>query len=156
MYYLEWNIFYFNILRMYFCIINFLSSYCDQLKISESTHVLQPFLPSILDGLIHLATQFSSEVLNLVMETLCIVCTVDPAFTASMENKICPFTIAIFLKYSNGVYSTYIPKAQLVLLLNPAAENLINGHWTNIDSSGKGRGETCCFAQPKNWDVCVF
>ncbi|OXB72277.1 UNVERIFIED_CONTAM: hypothetical protein H355_003810 [Colinus virginianus] len=75
--------------------------YCDQLKISESTHVLQPFLPSILDGLIHLATQFSSEVLNLVMETLCIVCTVDPAFTASVESKICPFTIAIFLKYSN-------------------------------------------------------
>uniref|UniRef100_A0A8C5TIK3 Importin 9 n=1 Tax=Malurus cyaneus samueli TaxID=2593467 RepID=A0A8C5TIK3_9PASS len=89
--------------------------YCDQLKISESTHVLQPFLPSILDGLIHLATQFSSEVLNLVMETLCIVCTVDPAFTASMENKICPFTIAIFLKYSNGMHSTYIPKAQLSL-----------------------------------------
>ncbi|KAJ8778541.1 hypothetical protein J1605_013510 [Eschrichtius robustus] len=76
-------------------------SYCDQLKVSESTHVLQPFLPSILDGLIHLAAQFSSEVLNLVMETLCIVCTVDPEFTASMESKICPFTIAIFLKYSN-------------------------------------------------------
>uniref|UniRef100_A0A8I3RZK4 Importin 9 n=1 Tax=Canis lupus familiaris TaxID=9615 RepID=A0A8I3RZK4_CANLF len=75
--------------------------YCDQLKVSESTHVLQPFLPSILDGLIHLAAQFSSEVLNLVMETLCIVCTVDPEFTASMESKICPFTIAIFLKYSN-------------------------------------------------------
>lgn len=80
-----------------------LSSYCDQLKVSESTHVLQPFLPSILDGLIHLAAQFSSEVLNLVMETLCIVCTVDPEFTASMESKICPFTIAIFLKYSNGM-----------------------------------------------------
>uniref|UniRef100_A0A4X1SFV8 Importin 9 n=1 Tax=Sus scrofa TaxID=9823 RepID=A0A4X1SFV8_PIG len=75
--------------------------YCDQLKVSESTHVLQPFLPSILEGLIHLAAQFSSEVLNLVMETLCIVCTVDPEFTASMESKICPFTIAIFLKYSN-------------------------------------------------------
>lgn len=119
---------YFIILGTYFCITNLSSSYCDQLKISESTHVLQPFLPSILDGLIHLATQFSSEVLNLVMETLCIVCTVDPAFTASMENKICPFTIAIFLKYSNGMHSTYIPKAQLVLLLNPAAENLINDH----------------------------
>ncbi|ELK34962.1 Importin-9, partial [Myotis davidii] len=75
--------------------------YCDQLKASESTHVLQPFLPSVLDGLIHLAAQFSSEVLNLVMETLCIVCTVDPEFTASVESKICPFTIAIFLKYSN-------------------------------------------------------
>ncbi|OCT91946.1 importin-9 [Xenopus laevis] len=75
--------------------------YCDQLKISESTHVLQPFLPSVLDGLIHLAAQFTSEVLNLVMETLCIVCSVDPAFTASAEAKICPFSIAIFLKYSN-------------------------------------------------------
>ncbi|XP_054569111.1 importin-9 [Eptesicus fuscus] len=75
--------------------------YCDQLKASESTHVLQPFLPSVLDGLVHLAAQFSSEVLNLVMETLCIVCTVDPEFTASVESKICPFTIAIFLKYSN-------------------------------------------------------
>nr|KAF6399782.1 importin 9 [Molossus molossus] len=75
--------------------------YCDQLKASGSTRVLQPFLPSVLDGLVHLAAQFSSEVLNLVMETLCIVCTVDPEFTASVESKICPFTIAIFLKYSN-------------------------------------------------------
>lgn len=64
--------------------------------------MLRPFLPSVLDGLVHLATQFSSEVLNLVMETLCIVCTVDAEFTASVESKICPFTIAIFLKYSNG------------------------------------------------------
>uniref|UniRef100_A0A8C9WF80 Importin 9 n=1 Tax=Scleropages formosus TaxID=113540 RepID=A0A8C9WF80_SCLFO len=75
--------------------------YCDQLKLSESTHILQPFLPSILEGLVQLAAQFSSEVLTLVMETLCIVCTVDPAFTTSAENKICPLTIAIFLKYSN-------------------------------------------------------
>uniref|UniRef100_A0A671XL78 Importin 9 n=1 Tax=Sparus aurata TaxID=8175 RepID=A0A671XL78_SPAAU len=75
--------------------------YCDQLKLSESTHVLQPFLPSILEGLVQLAAQFSSEVLTLVMETLCIVCTVDPAFTTNAENKICPLTIAIFLKYNN-------------------------------------------------------
>ncbi|KAM4588447.1 importin-9 [Odontesthes bonariensis] len=75
--------------------------YCDQLKLSESTHVLQPFLPSILEGLVQLAAQFSSEVLTLVMETLCIVCTMDPAFTTSAENKICPLTIAIFLKYNN-------------------------------------------------------
>ncbi|XP_031707847.1 importin-9 [Anarrhichthys ocellatus] len=75
--------------------------YCDQLKLLDSTHVLQPFLPSILEGLVQLAAQFSSEVLTLVMETLCIVCTVDPAFTISAENKICPLTIAIFLKYNN-------------------------------------------------------
>lgn len=78
------------------------SRYCDQLKLSESTHILQPFLPSVLEGLVQLAAQFSSEVLTLVMETLCIVCTVDPAFTISAENKICPLTIAIFLKYNNG------------------------------------------------------
>ncbi|KAI1893099.1 hypothetical protein AGOR_G00140410 [Albula goreensis] len=75
--------------------------YCDQLKMSESTHVLQPFLPSVLDGLVQLAAQFSSEVLTLVMETLCMVCSVDPAFTTGAESKICPLTIAIFLKYSN-------------------------------------------------------
>nr|KAF6395287.1 importin 9 [Rousettus aegyptiacus] len=75
--------------------------YCDQLKASESTHVLQPFLPGILDGLIHLAAQFSSEVLSLVLETLCTVCTVDPVFTASAESKVCPFAIAVFLKHSN-------------------------------------------------------
>lgn len=89
------------------------SRYCDQLKLSESTHVLQPFLPSILEGLVQLAAQFSSEVLTLVMETLCIVCTVDPAFTTSAENKICPLTIAIFLKYNNG---TAIATCQTVAL----------------------------------------
>nr|XP_061814396.1 importin-9-like [Nerophis lumbriciformis] len=75
--------------------------YCDQLKLSDNTHILQPYLPSILEGLVQLATQFNSEVLALVMETLCIVCTFDPAFTTSAENKICPLTIAVFLKYSN-------------------------------------------------------
>ncbi|KAI5093529.1 importin-9, partial [Silurus meridionalis] len=82
--------------------------YCDQLKLSDSTHVLQPYLPSILEGLVQLATQFTSEVLTLVMETLCIVCTVDPTFTTSAENKICPLTIAIFLKYNNGVLKLFV------------------------------------------------
>lgn len=86
-----------------------LPSYCDQLKASESTHVLQPFLPGILDGLIHLAAQFSSEVLSLVLETLCTVCTVDPVFTASAESKVCPFAIAVFLKHSNGTGAAQRP-----------------------------------------------
>lgn len=95
------------------------SRYCDQLKLSESTHVLQPFLPSVLEGLVQLAAQFSSEVLTLVMETLCIVCTVSPAFTTSAENKICPLTIAIFLKYNNGTAAADSPPptAPLPLLL---------------------------------------
>ncbi|CAF96488.1 unnamed protein product, partial [Tetraodon nigroviridis] len=92
--------------------------YCDQLKLSESTHVLQPFLPSILEGLVQLAAQFSSEVLTLVMETLCIVCTVDPTFTTNAENKICPLTIAIFLKYNNGTHQPLLFFPPLSLFLS--------------------------------------
>lgn len=107
-------------LFIYICGFFFFYSvrYCDQLKISESTHVLQPFLPSVVDGLIHLAAQFTSEVLNLVMETLCIVCSVDPVFTANAESKICPFTIAIFLKYSNGKSCVYCGKTILLVCKN--------------------------------------
>ncbi|KAG5275289.1 hypothetical protein AALO_G00145750 [Alosa alosa] len=76
--------------------------YCDQLKMSESTHVLQPFLPNVLDGLVQLAAQFSSEVkAHLTWNACTASCNHDPAFTTSAESKICPLTIAIFLKYSN-------------------------------------------------------
>ncbi|XP_035243530.1 importin-9 [Anguilla anguilla] len=75
--------------------------YCEQLKLSGSTQVLLPFLPGVLDGLVPLAAPFGPAVLALVLETLRVVCTVDPSFTASAEKKICPLTIAVFLKYSN-------------------------------------------------------
>lgn len=107
-----------KVLAEYYMLINThfqLCRYCDQLKLSESTHVLQPFLPSILEGLVQLAAQFSSEVLTLVMETLCIVCTVDPAFTTSAENKICPLTIAIFLKYNNGTDIAPLTTSSVIL-----------------------------------------
>ncbi|XP_006822545.1 importin-9 [Saccoglossus kowalevskii] len=74
--------------------------FCDHLKTSSNTQILVPYLTHILDGLIVLATEFAAEVLALVMETLCIVITIDKAFTASVENKVTPLTTALFLKYS--------------------------------------------------------
>ncbi|XP_075930627.1 importin-9 isoform X2 [Petromyzon marinus] len=75
--------------------------YCDQLKQAGSVQVLRPFLPAVVEALVQLATHFTSDVLTLVMETLCVVCAVDADFTSSVEAKVCPLTIALFLKYSN-------------------------------------------------------
>ncbi|KAL5011617.1 hypothetical protein ScPMuIL_010168 [Solemya velum] len=74
-------------------------SYCEHLKASKSTHFLIPFLSNITEGLLTIFSQFSSEVLALCLETLAVVISVDKSFTASVENRICPLTIAVFLKY---------------------------------------------------------
>lgn len=76
-------------------------SYCQHLKSANTTQYLIPFLPNILDGLLSIATQFSSDVLSLCLETLSILLTVDQAFTASVESKVTPLTIAVFLKFSS-------------------------------------------------------
>lgn len=57
-------------------------SYCDFLKQSENTQILVPFLPNIAEGLVAVATQFSSDVLSLCLECLSIVLSV------SMVSKI--------------------------------------------------------------------
>lgn len=54
-------------------------SYCDFLKSSENTQVLVPFLPNITEGLVAVATQFSSDVLSLCLECLSIVLSVSAA-----------------------------------------------------------------------------
>ncbi|XP_060587837.1 importin-9-like [Ruditapes philippinarum] len=82
--------------------------YCDFLKTSENTQLLVPFLPNITEGLVNVATQFSSDVLSLCLETLSIVLSVDKAFTASCESKVTPLTIAVFLKYSSDPVVTSI------------------------------------------------
>ncbi|XP_041347809.1 importin-9-like [Gigantopelta aegis] len=73
--------------------------FCDHLKTSNNTQLLVPFLSNILDGLITIATQFSAEVLGLCIETLTVVISVDPTFTASHESKLSPLAIAVFLKH---------------------------------------------------------
>ncbi|KAL3853056.1 hypothetical protein ACJMK2_016638 [Sinanodonta woodiana] len=74
-------------------------SYAEHLKTSNNTHLLVPFLPSITEGLVTVATQFSSDVLALCLETLSVVLSVDKSFTASCESKVAPLNIAVFLKY---------------------------------------------------------
>ncbi|XP_006568800.1 importin-9 isoform X2 [Apis mellifera] len=62
-------------------------------------NIIRSHLPNIFQGVFNLANQPSTEILILVMETLQVLVSLDKAFTASMENKICPLTIAAFLKF---------------------------------------------------------
>ncbi|XP_033214886.1 importin-9 [Belonocnema kinseyi] len=56
-------------------------------------------LPTIFQGLFNLASHPPTEILILVMETLSSLISLDNNFTASVESKICPLTIAAFLKF---------------------------------------------------------
>ncbi|XP_043599539.1 importin-9 isoform X2 [Bombus pyrosoma] len=62
-------------------------------------NIIRSHLPNIFQGLFNLANQTSTEIFTLVMETFQVLVSLDKAFTASVENKICPLTIAAFLKF---------------------------------------------------------
>ncbi|XP_022099879.1 importin-9-like [Acanthaster planci] len=74
--------------------------FSDHLKTSGNTQIIVPYLPEIMEGLIQLATQFTNDILSLVLETISIVLTIDDTFTVQCESKVAPLTIALFLKYS--------------------------------------------------------
>ncbi|XP_071477109.1 importin-9-like [Diadema antillarum] len=76
--------------------------FCEHLKSANSTAILHPFLSPIMEGLVQLATfsQFGSDILSLVLETVSIVLTVDESFTAQCESRVTPLANAVFLKYS--------------------------------------------------------
>ncbi|XP_071784308.1 importin-9-like [Asterias amurensis] len=80
--------------------------FCEHLKTSGSTQIIVPYLPEIMEGLIQLATQFNNDVLSLVLECVCVVLTIDDAFTVQYESKIAPLTIALFLKYNQDPATT--------------------------------------------------
>ncbi|XP_008544130.1 importin-9 [Microplitis demolitor] len=63
--------------------------------------VIRPHLPVIFQELFGFVNQASTEILTLIMETFSILIAVDKDFTASVENKICPLTIAVFLKFQS-------------------------------------------------------
>ncbi|ROT64484.1 importin-9 [Penaeus vannamei] len=75
--------------------------FCEFLKGSGNPGALQPYLPAILDGLVTLATQASSEVLSLILETCCIVVSVDSNFTAANVGRISTLCLAVFIKANN-------------------------------------------------------
>ena len=49
------------------------SEYCSHLSSTDRTHVLQPFIGGMVDGLLSVMTQFSTDVIALCLETLCVV-----------------------------------------------------------------------------------
>ncbi|KAL1416150.1 hypothetical protein MTO96_006416 [Rhipicephalus appendiculatus] len=75
--------------------------FCQHLNDHNQSSQLTPFLAPFTDGLISLSTQFSSDVLALAIEALSIVITVDPQFTQTVENRVSPLAIAVFLKYNS-------------------------------------------------------
>ncbi|XP_043478720.1 importin-9 isoform X2 [Leptopilina heterotoma] len=77
-------------------------SFCEASSENEAIKSLVcSNLPTIFQGLFSLVSQPSTEVLTLVMETLSSLILIDKNFTASVESKVCPFTIAAFLKFHN-------------------------------------------------------
>ncbi|GBL76601.1 Importin-9 [Araneus ventricosus] len=83
------------------CAVRAVWGFCDHLKGTDQVSILGPYLAPMLEGLISLAVQFSSEVLALVLEAISIIITIDENFTAEYENKISPVAIAVFLKHNS-------------------------------------------------------
>ncbi|XP_014226258.1 importin-9 isoform X1 [Trichogramma pretiosum] len=76
--------------------------YADAAVTNESItllNMLRPNLPAIFDGLLSIAGMGNKEILIIVLDTLSVIAPVDKAFTASVENKICPLAIAAFVKF---------------------------------------------------------
>ncbi|CAH1784945.1 unnamed protein product [Owenia fusiformis] len=77
-------------------------SFCEHLKSADNRGILVPFLPTMLSGLLETGVQYAAEVLALCLETIAMILSISPEFTATVEQKVAPFTIAIFLKCSGG------------------------------------------------------
>ncbi|PSN50935.1 hypothetical protein C0J52_08156 [Blattella germanica] len=75
--------------------------FCDHLRNSNNTHLLVALLPGMMENLLAMATQYSCEILSLVLETLALVLSIDRNFTASCESKVTSLAIAVFLKYNS-------------------------------------------------------
>ncbi|XP_014471469.1 PREDICTED: importin-9 [Dinoponera quadriceps] len=73
--------------------------FCETPSEESIANIIRCHLPNIFRGLFNLASQPSTDVLLLVMETFHVLIALHKEFTASVENEICPLTIAVFLKF---------------------------------------------------------
>lgn len=65
-------------------------------------HILVQHLPQLTEGLLQMIIQNSSnQIGTLTMETLITVLQVDQQFVASIEAKVTPLAIALFIKNTN-------------------------------------------------------
>ncbi|XP_026826550.1 importin-9 isoform X2 [Ooceraea biroi] len=65
--------------------------------------IMRCHMPNIFQGLFNLVSQPNTDVLTSVMETLHMLAWQQKEFTASVENKICPLTIAVFVKFHSDL-----------------------------------------------------
>lgn len=88
----------------------FFSHLRSKAALETSRTLLAPMLPATVDGLANMCTTFqhSSEILGLVLENLAVVLSCDEKFTSSVESKVIPLTIAIFLQYNSDPVITSV------------------------------------------------
>ncbi|XP_049847541.1 importin-9 isoform X3 [Schistocerca gregaria] len=75
--------------------------FCTHLKNSQNINCLKAVLPAVMDGLLVMVNQYTTEFLCLVLETISTVLSIDPVFTVSCCGKIISLAIAVFLKYNS-------------------------------------------------------
>lgn len=80
--------------------------FCDNLKDASDDRrsLVSSKLEGFLEGIMQVVNQCKNTVLGLVLETLSVVVSFDTNFTASVQSKVIPLTIAIFLKYHDDPY----------------------------------------------------
>lgn len=90
-------------------------------------HLIIPHLPQITDGLIQMITQNSTnQIGTLSMETLVTILGVNEEFVATVESKVSPLAIALFLKNTNDpLVNSIITDIIKVLINNPHTNNKV-------------------------------
>jgi len=79
-----------------------LKSFCEELSNENQQHILVQHLPQLTEGLLQMIMQNSNnQIGTLTMETLITVLQVDQQFVASIEAKVTPLAIALFIKNTN-------------------------------------------------------
>ncbi|XP_059148600.1 importin-9-like [Physella acuta] len=110
--------------------------FCDHLKVAGNTQLLVPYLQNILEGLMNIGTQFSTEVMGLCLETLAVVVSVDDDFSASNEQRLGPLALAVFLKHAGDPFLvSLVQDIVRVLAANPACTAAIQSRFTQTLNS---------------------
>jgi hypothetical protein len=80
-----------------------LSSFCDELEKENQSSLVLPHLPQITEGLMQMIIQNpTNQIGTLSMETLVVVLSIDDQFLLTVESKVSPLAIALFLKNTSG------------------------------------------------------
>lgn len=73
--------------------------FCEELSNENQEAIIIPHLPQIFDGLINMISQNSTNQIGyLSMETLLNALSINEEYVGTIESKICPFVIALFIK----------------------------------------------------------